>query len=206
MIATGTWPGFVARVATPSTPAEIAAQLADAWPVVVGVEVSGGELLACLAQILLETGTREGLDAQHQAPGYWNGNAGNLRGEYAWQWTSFAAGEGHGKDAVTLAPGPANRFRSYVGPEDDAGDPDVLARARMLGVRDYVSLLVHRYPAALAAARARDFAGYVHALHVGGYFTAAEGAYASAEDRLRRTVESLPQVAAYLADVITPGA
>lgn len=195
---TGTWPGFVARVATPATPEEIARQLADAWPAVVGTEALGGELIACLAQILLETGTRQGPDEAHQAPGYWNGNCGNVRGEYAGQWTSFTAGEGHGASAVTLPPGPMNRFRSYVGPEDDVTDPEVLRAARNRGVRDYIGLLARKYPRALERAAVRDYAGFVHALHEGGYFTAAEGSYAAAEARLRSTVETLPLVVAYL--------
>lgn len=199
-IPTGTWPGFVARVATPATPAEIAEQLADAWPAVAGCEITHGELLACLAQILLETGTR----MDHPGAGYWNGNCGNVRGDYAGWWTSFVAGEGHGASAVTLEPGPGNRFRSYLGANDNAADPDVCARARSLGVRDYVGLLLRKYPAALERARAEDFAGFVHALHASGYFTAAEGAYARAEDLLRHSVENLPIVAAYLRDVV-PG-
>lgn len=189
-LSTGTWPGFVARVATPAAPAEIAEMIADAWPAVVGCEVTHGELLACLAQILLETG------AGHV--GYWNGNCGNVRGTYAGQWTSFTAGEGHGSNAVLLPPGPANRFRSYLGPEDDATDPEVLAHARVLGVRDYVGLLARKYASALERARAEDYAGFVHALHAGGYFTAAEETYEAAEARMRATVEALPIVVAYL--------
>lgn len=199
MIPTGTWPGFVACVETPATPAEIAEQLADAWPAVVGCEITGGELLACLAQIMLETGTR--MVAGQSVHGYHNGNAGNLRGDYAGWWTSFTAGEGHGAGAVTLPPGPANRFRSYLGPQNNPEIADVCARARALGIRDFIALLVRRYGAALERARAMDFAGYVHALHAGGYFTAAESTYAAAEERLRRTVETLPLVAAYLQGV-----
>ena len=201
---TGTWPGYVAPVPTPATPADTCGLIVDAWPAVIGTEVSHGELLAVLAQILLETGTRE--DPNHdgvtteeeQAPGYWNGNAGNLRGTYAGQWTSFRAGEGYGKNEVILEPGPANRFRSYLGPEDDATDPDVLREARARGVRDMISLLSRKYPKALDRAREHDFAGYVHELRTGGYFTASETSYAKTEDRLRHTVENLPQVAAFL--------
>lgn len=204
MIPTGTWPGFVARVATPCTPDEIAQMIGDAWPAAVGGGAPGGCVLACLAQILLETGTR--VDPNHdgtttreeQAPGYWNGNCGNVRGTYQGQWTSFRAGEGHGAGAVTLEPGPNNRFRSYVGPEDDATDPAVLREACARGVRDYLSLLDRKYPRALAAAERRDYRGFVHELHVGGYFTADETAYGNAEDRLRHTVENLPTVIAFM--------
>jgi hypothetical protein len=91
-----------------------------------------------------------------------------------------------------------NRFRSYVGPEDDVTDPEVLRAARNRGVRDYIGLLARKYPRALERAAVRDYAGFVHALHEGGYFTAAEGSYAAAEARLRSTVETLPLVVAYL--------
>lgn len=195
---TGTWPDFVARVATPAIPAETAQQLSDAWPAVVGTEASHGELLACLSQIMLETAERQGPDEAHQALGYFNGNCGNLRGTYNGWWTSFRAGEGYGPNQVILEPGPTNRFRSYIGPGEDATDPDVLQRARALGVRDYLDLLARKYPAALAAAAREDYVGFVHALHAGGYFTANESAYGAAEERLRHTVENLPLVAAFL--------
>lgn len=203
-LATGTWPGFVARVATPCTPAELAQMIGDAWPAVVGGGASGGHVLACLAQILLETGTRE--DPNHdgtttdeeQASGFWNGNAGNVRGTYLGAWTSFRAGEGHGANEVILQPGPNNRFRSYVSPTDDPTDPEVRTAAIERGVRDYLSLLDRKYPRALACAAQRDYRGFVHELHAGGYFTADETAYARAEDRLRFTVENLPQVVAFM--------
>jgi len=192
---TCTWPGFVARVATPATPVQIVATLADAWPAVIGTEPTRGELSACAAQVMLETGARMG----RPPTGYWNGNAGNVRGEYGegrW-WTSFAAGEGYGAHAVTLAVGPANRFRSYVGPFEDPADPEVQAVARARGVRDYLSLLVRRYPAALACAALDDMRGYVAALHAGGYFTAHPGTYARTEEALRATILELPQVRAF---------
>lgn len=198
---TGTWPGFVARVATPATPADTCQIIVDAWPAVIGTEVTFGELVAVLAQIMVETGEREGPDAEHQAHGYWNGNAGNLRGTFAGFWTSFRAGEGHGPNEVTLEPGPNNRFRSYIGPHD-GHDAASLRLARELGVRDMIGLLARKYPLALERAAVRDFAGYVHALHAGGYFTAAEGAYANAEERLRHTIEHLPQVAAFLEEPV----
>lgn len=208
MIATGTWPGFVARVATPATPSEIAEDVAEGYEVEIGGEAPGGIVLAVTAQGLLETATRE--DPNHdgittreeQAPGFWNGNLGNIRGTYLIDgvacWTSFRAGEGHGAGAVTLEPGPANRFRSYIGPHADPTDPKVLRRARQRGARDMLALLQRRYPLALLAAERRDFRGYVHELHAKGYFTADETMYGNAEDRLRLTLEHLPQVAAYL--------
>lgn len=203
--ATGTWPGFVARIATPATPEQIAEQIAEGYEAVIGGECSSGELEAILAQGLLETGTR--IDPNHdgvttadeQAPGYWNGNLGNVRGSYGspgW-WTSFRAGEGHGAGAVILEPGPANRFRSYLGP-DETPDAATLERVRRRGVDDMLALLSRRYSAALVAASRGDFRGYVEALHAKGYFTADVTAYGNAEDRLRRTIESLPTVAAYV--------
>lgn len=204
--ATGTWPGFVARVATPATPEQIAEQLAEGYEATIGGEVSSGELEAVLAQGLLETGTRvdpnhDGVTtAEEQAPGYWNGNLGNIRGTYGapgW-WTSFRAGEGHGAGQIILEPGPMNRFRSYLGP-DESTDDDILRRVRRRGVDDLWRLLSRdRYAPALVAARAGDFHGYVVALHNGGYFTADVTAYGNAEDRLRRTIENLPLVAAYV--------
>jgi hypothetical protein len=206
-LATGTWPGFVARVATPCTPSDLAQMIGDAWPAVVGGGASGGQVLACLAQILLETGTRMDPNrdgettAEEQAPGFWNGNAGNVRGTYLGAWTSFRAGEGHGAGAVTLEPGPNNRFRSYLSATDDPTDPEVRRAAVELGVRDYLSLLARKYPRALMVAEQRDYRGFVHELHAGGYFTASETAYANAEDRLRHTVENLPQVVAFMEGV-----
>lgn len=208
-LATGTWPGFVARVATPATPAEIAACVAEGHEAVIGGEAPGGVVLAVTGQILVETGTRE--DPNHdgvtteleQAPGYWNGNAGNIRGTYGapgW-WTSFRAGEGYGPNQVILQPGPANRFASYVGPNEDITDPAVLARVRRRGIDAMFGLLSRpRYAAALDAAARGDFRGYVHLLHAGGYFTANETAYGNAEERLEHTVITLPQMAAYLKD------
>lgn len=206
-LATGTWPGFIARVATPATPAEIAADVAESHEAVIGGEAPGGIVLAVTCQILLETATRE--DPNHdgvttheeQAPGYWNGNAGNLRGTYGalgW-WTSFRAGEGFGKNQVILEPGPANRFRSYVGPDENVSDPKVLSRVRRRGIDDMLRLLSGtRYLKALYAAARQDFHGYVHCLHAGGYFTADETAYGNAEERLERTIVTLPQIAEYL--------
>lgn len=199
---TGTWPGFIARTFTPAIPSDTLQLLADAWPAVVGTEASRGELLACLAQIMLETGERQSFDQDHQAFGYWNGNCGNLRGEYASQWTSFNAGEGYGKNQILLPPGPNNRFRSYLGVEDDVEDPDVLRHARMLGIRDYLSLLNRKYPKALEKAALADYTGFVHELHVGGYFTANESAYASAEEKLRYSIATLPLLAAFLKDSV----
>jgi hypothetical protein len=210
MLATGTWPGFVARVATPAIPAELAELIAESYEAVIGGECPGGVLLCVLAQILLETGTRE--DPNHdgvttlaeQAPGFWNGNPGNVRGTYGapgW-WTSFTAGEGHGKSAVTLEPGPQNKFRSYVGPDEDASDPETRKRVLRRGVDDMLALLSRRYQAALDAAARGDFRGYVHALRDKGYFTADELTYYNAESRIEHTVEHLPQIAAYLHEVI----
>ncbi len=206
IIPTGTWPGFVARIATPATPEEIADDLADSYEGEIGGECSSGELEAVLSQGLVETGTR--VDPNHdgvttedeQAPGYWNGNLGNIRGTYGspgW-WTSFRAGEGHGAGQVILEPGPTNRFCSYIGP-DETPNPETLRRARRRGAGHLWRLLSRdRYAPALVAARAGDFHGYVVNLHKGGYFTADVTAYGNAEDRLRRTIETLPLVAAYV--------
>lgn len=205
---TGTWPGFVARVATPATPEDTCGLIVDAWPAVVGVEVTYGELVAVLAQVMVETATREDPNhdgvttADEQAAGYWNGNAGNIRGTFNGWWTSFRAGEGYGPNEVILEPGPNNRFRSYLRPDDDVTDPKVLGRARELGLRDMIGLLVRRYSLALEHAANRDFAGYVRALRIGGWFTAAETAYLNAEDRLRHTIEYLPQAAAFVEEPV----
>jgi len=207
---TGQWPGFVARVATPALPSETISDVAEGYEVTIGGEAPGGVVLAVSTQILLETGTRE--DPNHdgvttreeQAPGYWNGNGGNIRGTYgAGWWTSFTAGEGHGASAVTLQPGPNNRFRSYVGPNEDPTNPEVQRRARRLGIDDMLSLLARKYSKALERAAARDYHGYVQALHDGGYFTADTGAYDRAEERLRHTIENLPQLAAFLHEAHT---
>ena len=210
-IPTGHWPGFVARVATPATPEQLAADIAEGWQVVVGGEIPGGCLLACLAQIMLETGTRQvdrdkdgDIDEADQAAGFWNGNAGNVRGTYEHEgqriWTSFRAGEGFGANEVMLEPGPANRFRSYVGPKEDATDPDVRRTAIRRGVRDFLSLLARKYRPALDAAEKRDYHGYVVALARGGYFTANPEVYARTEAKLMATVEQLEIVRAHLAD------
>jgi len=205
-IPTGHWPGFVACVATPSSPTEITQLVANAWPAVVGIECTHGELLAVASQIMLETGTRQGVE--HQAAGFWQGNAGNLRGAYMIAgiacWTSFRAGEGFGVSQVILEPGPMNRFRSYIGANESINDPGIVALAKQRGVRDMVSLLARRYSRALESAQREDFSGYVHELHDKGYFTASESSYSAAEDKLRHTIEHLPQLIAFLRAPLAP--
>lgn len=208
LLETGHWPGFVARVATPATPTGIADLIVSGWPVVIGGEVPGGCLLAILSQILLETGTRQvdrdrdgDVDEADQHPGFWNGNAGNIRGAYYGAWTSFRAGEGYGANETILEPGPTNRFRSYVLPGEDPTSPRTLRRAKQHGVRDLIDLLRRKYSRALEVAARRDYRGYVLALRDGGYFTANPETYYATEAKLARTVEMLPQVAAYLRDV-----
>lgn len=207
--ATGMWPGFVARTATHAPPALFADELVEGWLVVVGGPIPGGVLLAALAQILLESGTRQidrdhdgDVDADDQVDGCWNGNCGNIRGTYTIDdtacWTSFRAGEGYGANQIFLEPGPGNKFRSYIGQRENPHDPVVQRRAIRRGVRDFLSLLTRKYARAIERAAIHDYAGYVHELHSGGYFTASETAYYKTEDALRRTVEQLPQVAAFL--------
>lgn len=213
---TGHWPGFVARVATPATPTELADHLASGWPAIIGGEIPGGCLVACLSQIMLETGTRQidrdkdgDIDKDDQAPGFWNGNAGNVRGSYELYgvrcWTSFRAGEGFGANEVILEPGPLNKFRSYIGPREDPTDPAVLRLAIERGVRDFLSLLFRKYAPALDAAERKDYHAYVIALHRGGYFTANPSVYSKTEAKLQATIDELPQVAAFLADMIGDG-
>lgn len=213
-LVTGQWPGFVVRVATHAPPSVFADELASGWPAVDGGEIPGGVLLATLAQIMLESATRQldrdhdgDVDADDQADGCWNGNCGNLRGTYLIDgvacWTSFRAGEGFGENEIILGVGPDNKFRSYVGQHEDPRDPTIRRLAISRGVRDFLSLLVRKYPAALTRAAVHDYAGYVHALHSGGYFTASETAYAKTEDALARTVDQLPQVAAYLHEALS---
>lgn len=201
---TGAWEGFVARVATPATPEQIAATLADGYEAAIGGECPPGVLAATTAQVCLETGARvdpnhDGVTtAEEQAAGYWNGNCGNVRGTYGGWWTSFRAGEGYGAKAVILEPGPMNRFRSYVGPDDDTKDPAVLTRARALGAQDFLALLARRYDKALTRAVVGDFHGYVLALHEFGYFTANAESYYHAEQAIARSLENLPTLAAYV--------
>lgn len=219
MIPTGRWPGFVARTATHAPPAVFADELADGWQTVVGGEIPGGVLAATLAQIMLETGTRQldrdrdgDVDADDQVDGCWNGNAGNIRGTYVIDgvacWTSFRAGEGYGANEVILQPGPANRFRSYISQAEELrmrllgpDDAEAVVFRRLAirrGVRDFLSLLSRKYPRALAEATRCNYTRYVHELRLGGYFTANETVYAKTEEALRRTIEQLPQLAAFL--------
>jgi flagellar protein FlgJ len=75
---------------------------------------------------------------------------------------------------------------------------EVTARFRVYdsaeaGARDYVHLLVTRFPAALAAARAGNAAEFARALAQGGYFTADPAAYsAGLEQRLRALEAGAP--------------
>lgn len=205
-IATGRWPGFVARVATHAPPSTFADELVWGWPAVVGGSIPDGVLRAMLAQIMLESATRQidrdhdgDVDAADQVDGCWNGNCGNIRGSYRGYWTSFRAGEGYGQNQVILEPGPDNKFRSYVLANEDPSDPITIRDAIRRGVRDMSELLWRKYPSSILAAERHDYEGYVYALHDGGYFTANAIVYSATEDKLRRTVENLPQLVAFLA-------
>jgi hypothetical protein len=170
-----TWPGYVPHVRTRHTPAEFAQSVADGYPAVVGGECSHGELLASVSQMCLETaGGNE----------CFNHNIGNVRGDFLGQWTSYRASEIINGKEFFLEIGPDNKFAAY--PSLDAA------------VRRYLGLLLRKYPKALDAAKTEDYTGFVHALRLGGYFTAGEQTYQQAEARWNHQLENLPLVVAYL--------
>jgi flagellum-specific peptidoglycan hydrolase FlgJ len=89
-----------------------------------------------------------------------NYNFGGLKGSGpSGMSTVYKTKEGWGADEVKTS----DRFRAYGSAAE--------------GARDYVDLLVRRYPKAVQAAERGDAGGFVQALKAGGYFTGNEASY-----------------------------
>ena len=143
-------------------PPEARALLGDAWAAVVG-NLSDPRTSALLtAHWALET------DAGRCMPGY---NFAGIKAAPGAPGKSFPTVEGHGESRREVSA----RFRTYPNAE--------------AGAHDYVRLLATRYPAAVAAARVGDSAGFARALADGGYFTAAPAAYAAGLEQRLAAIE-----------------
>jgi mannosyl-glycoprotein endo-beta-N-acetylglucosaminidase len=89
-----------------------------------------------------------------------NYNFGGIKGSGpSGMSTVYKTREGWGADEVHTS----DRFRAYGSAAE--------------GARDYVGLLVRRYPNAVQAAERGDPSGFVQALKAGGYFTGNEASY-----------------------------
>jgi len=125
--------------------------LAEAWRAELGDAPPDHAVALLTAQWALET------DGGRHMPGH---NFGGIKASTGSPGANFRTVEGYGAGRREIEA----RFRIYPNAE--------------AGARDYLRLLAHRYPAALAAARAGDLEGFSGALARGGYFTADPDAYA----------------------------
>lgn len=182
-------PKMTSALRTVLEPAEAMRVLRDAFLTTIGVIPAPSTLAILGAQSALETAKWKSM---------WCWNFGNIRGQYHGQWTSFRAGENlpDGSEVI-LQPGPANRFRAYT--------------TAALGAENYIEFLAiaghppnpNRYQAAWDAALDGDVVQFVRGLKAGGYFTAGEARYLSAEQGLfaftERLAEHLEEVSAHAA-------
>lgn len=122
-------------------------------------ETAGPRTLSILtAQWAMETGRGQAM---------MNYNFGGIKGTGpSGLTTACRTTEGSGPSKVSIV----DHFRAYASAEE--------------GATDYVRLLKARFPAALAAARAGDAKGFVHALKKSGYFTGSEDQYTQAVAKL----------------------
>jgi Mannosyl-glycoprotein endo-beta-N-acetylglucosaminidase len=141
---------------------EAQALLSAAWTAVVGEAPSRGTAQLLTAHWALET------DAGRAMPGH---NFAGIKAGPTAQGAFFDTNEGHGATRRELSA----RFRVYDSPE--------------AGARDYLKLLVTRYPAALEAARVGDTTDFARALAAGGYFTADPVAYSAGLRQRRANIE-----------------
>jgi hypothetical protein len=151
-----------AATVTPMRPSEAEAAISDAYRSVFGSAPSKGTLAILVSQWSLETGGGRAM---------MNYNFGGIKGRSpSGHSVSYATTEGSGDATHSLV----DSFRAYGSPQE--------------GAVDYVRLLRDRFPAALSQARARNPAGFVHALKTAGYFTGSEKAYTEAVSSTARTL------------------
>lgn len=130
---------------TPMTPEEATRYLAQAWVAVSG-ELPTPELLSVFwGQWALETGRGRWMSDYNFAGLKGRAPDGGLAHWWTWEETPQGPKRIRG------------RFRSYETAEE--------------GAYDYVALLWHRYPKAVAAARRGDAVSFILELDQGGYFT-----------------------------------
>lgn len=131
---------------------QVHAQLGSAWAAVVGSPAPPQALSILTAHWALET------DGGRAMPGH---NFAGIKAGPAARGAEMRTVEGYGATRREVTA----RFRVYESAE--------------AGARDYVHLLVTRFPAALAAARAGSATEFARALAHGGYFTADPAAYSA---------------------------
>ncbi len=142
---------------TPIDGASASRHLAQAYQAVTGGPPSAATLGLLWAQWALETSRGQAMYGNN-----FGGIKAGARGPSALLRTT----EGHGKNAR----GVRDRFRTYATPEE--------------GARDYIGLLVRRYPEAFEALRQADLERFAAALERGRYFTAHPQSYKNALQRL----------------------
>lgn len=164
---------------TPTTPAQAIDAIADAYEAEIGGEIPARLLLALCAQWAIETRRGRAMYAY---------NFGNMRGR-------GDAGTTRIEGADEIIDG-----RRVVVPDGFAA-----YSSRQAGARAYVRYLCCStrpgYVSAVAAATRGDLPGFVHGLKAGGYFTAGESRYASAEEGAAHYLEQLPAMHAWLETV-----
>ncbi len=148
---TDTTTTLVKAARTPLTGSEAAEAIESAWTDVMGSPPSKGTVAVLTAQWAHETGRGRSM---------LNYNFGGIKGTSpSGLSASYGTKEGWGASEVHTT----DTFRAYRTPAE--------------GAKDYVSLLAHRFPKAVEAAKAGDPGGFVSALKERGYFTGNETAY-----------------------------
>lgn len=157
-----TTPTLVRAARTRLSGDEAAGALRDAWTSLRGEPPSAETLSILVGQWAHETG---------RGASMLNYNFGGLKGTGpSGLSAACSTREGWGENQVRVV----DRFRAYGTAEE--------------GARDYMSLLVRRYPDAVHAAENGDARGFVQALKARGYFTDNEATYT-------KSVQSLAQLA-----------
>jgi hypothetical protein len=151
-------PTLVAAQRTRLSGNEAAEALRAAWTHARGEPPSQETLSILVGQWAHETGRGQSM---------LNYNFGGLKGTGpSGLSAAYGTREGWGDNAVRTV----DRFRAYGSAEE--------------GARDYVGLLVRRYPEAVNAADAGDTRGFVHGLKARGYFTDNVAAYSKSVESL----------------------
>jgi flagellar protein FlgJ len=151
-------PTLVRATRTPLSGEQAASALRGAWTELRGEPPREETLSILVGQWAHETG---------RGASMLNYNFGGLKGTGpSGASAAYTTREGWGEGATR---GVA-RFRAYGSAEE--------------GARDYVSLLVRRYPDAVNAAEQGDAPGFVRALKARGYFTDNEAAYSKSVQSL----------------------
>jgi hypothetical protein len=190
---------------TPVSAGIVGGALSGMWRDATGEDPTPAAVRLLLAQSALETG---------RWASCWNFNLGNAKSTPGdgFDWTYFACNE-------VVSPSYAARLVAAAEPREDDGGPNAVVTGETVvdgtpkavvwlypdhpgsrfrawrtladGARDYLRMMRRRYERTWPAVMLGDPRGFVRALKLAGYFTAAEQPYADAVESLFREYQGI---------------